>query len=88
MRKPLASCYYQPLTGHTAIGSFLHELITGPFRVETSECRWCCSGKREPRHHRFTECEAWRPQIRRLWRDRKGLRVEAPKGTESKEVVE
>ena len=28
----------------------------------------CATGKRESRHHLFTECEAWRPQIRRLWR--------------------
>ena len=30
--------------------------------------RWCGSDKRESRHHLFTESEAWRPQIRRLWR--------------------
>ena len=26
------------------------------------------SGKRESRHHLFTECQAWTAQIRRLWR--------------------
>ena len=42
--------------------------MTGPLHLETSECRWCDTGKRELRHHLFTECEAWRSQIRRLWR--------------------
>ena len=68
VRKSLASRYYQLLTGHAVTGSFLHERMTGPLQVETSECRWCGSGKRESRHHLFTECEAWRPQIRRLWK--------------------
>ena len=68
MRKSLASRYYQLLAGHAAIGSFLHERMTGPLHLETNECRWCATGKRESRHHLFTECEAWRPQIRRLWR--------------------
>ena len=68
VRKSLASRYYQLLAGHAAIGSFLHERMTGPLHLETNECRWCATGKRESRHHLFTECEAWRPQIRRLWR--------------------
>ena len=50
MRKSLASRYYQLLTGHAAIGSFLHERMTGPLRLETSERRWCCGGRRELRH--------------------------------------
>ena len=59
--------------GHAAIGSSRHECIAGPLRVETSECRWCCSGKRESRHHLFTECEdcGWKypsaPAVRKLW---------------------
>ena len=36
--------------------------------MESSECRWCGSGKRESRHHLFTECQALIPQIRRLWK--------------------
>ena len=59
---------FRLLTGHAVTGSFLHERMTGLLQAETSECRWCGSGKRESRHHLFTECEAWRPQIRRLWR--------------------
>ena len=54
--------------GARSDSSFLHERMTGPLHLETSECRWCDTGERELRHHLFTECEAWRPQIRRLWR--------------------
>ena len=41
--------------------------MTGPLRLESSECRWCGSGRRESRHHLFTERQALLPQIRRLW---------------------
>ena len=29
----------------------------------------CGRGKKQTLHHLFTECRAWMPQIRRLWRD-------------------
>ena len=58
VRKPLTSRYYQPLSGNAAIGSFLHERMTGPLRRESSECWWCSSGKRESRYHLFVECKA------------------------------
>ena len=58
VRKSLAGRYYQLLSGYAAIGSFLHERIAGPLRLESSDCRWCDSGKREPRHNLFTECQA------------------------------
>ena len=48
--------------------SFLHERVTGPQRLMTSDCWWCNCGKRQSRHHLFTECKAWTPQIRELWR--------------------
>ena len=67
MRKSLAS-RYQLLSGHAAIGSFLHERMTGPLRRESSDFKWCGSGKRESRHHLFIECRAWAPQIQRLWK--------------------
>ena len=63
VRKSLAGRYYQLLSGHAAIGSFLHERMTGPLRLESRECRWRSSGKRESRHHLFTECQAWAPRI-------------------------
>ena len=68
VRKPLAGRYYQLLPGHAAIGSFLHERMTGPLRLESGECRWYGSGKRESHHYIFTECQAWTVKIRRLWK--------------------
>ena len=66
--KALARRYYQLLSGHAAIESFLHERMTGALRLESSECRWCGNGKRESRPHLLMECQAWAPQIRRLWK--------------------
>ena len=59
-----AQRYYQLLSGHAAIGFFLHDRMTGPQRLESDRCWWCNCGKRQTRHHLFTECWA---QIRRLW---------------------
>lgn len=59
---------HQLLYGHAAIGPFLYERMTGPQRLESSECWWCDCGKRQSRHHLFTECRAWGLQIRMLWR--------------------
>ena len=67
VRMSLASRYYQLLSGHAAIDSFLHERMTGPLRRESSECQWCRCGKRESCHHILVECRPWAPQIRRLW---------------------
>ena len=67
-RKSVAGRYCQLLSGHAAIGSFMHERMSGPQRVATSECWWCNSGRRQSRHHLFTECRAWAPQVRRLWK--------------------
>ena len=45
VRKSLASRYYQLLSGHAAIGSFLHERMTGPQRLESNACRWLTAGR-------------------------------------------
>ena len=66
VRKSTAQRYYQLLTGHAAIGSFLHDRMTGPQRLETDERWWCSCGKRQSRHPLFTECRA--PQTRELWK--------------------
>ena len=42
--------------------------MTGTQRVESDECWWCNCSKRQSRHHLFTKCRAWAPQITRLWR--------------------
>ena len=60
--------YYQLLSGHAAIGSFLHDRMTGPQRLDTEKCWWCSCRKRQMRHHLFTGCWAWAPQVRRLWK--------------------
>ena len=67
IRKATAQRYYQLLSGHAAIGSFLHDRMTGPQRLESDECWWYNCGKWQPRHHLFVECRAWSPQIRELW---------------------
>ena len=67
VRKTTAQRYYQLLTGHAAIGSFLHGKMTGPQRLDLDRCWWCNCGKRQTRHHLFTECRAWAPQVRALW---------------------
>ena len=59
VRKSLVSRYYQLLSGHAAIGSFLHERMMGPLHLESDRCRWCNSGARESRHHLFVECRVW-----------------------------
>ena len=68
VQKLTAQHYYQLLTGHAAIGSFLHDRMTGSQTRETDECWWSNCGKRQPHHHLFTNCKAWTPQIRELWK--------------------
>ena len=46
------------------------------------------SGRRQSRRHLFTECRAWAPQIRRLWRRVGKDWVETPEGAVGKVVVE
>ena len=67
-RKSLAGRYYQLLSGHAAIGPFLHERMTGAQRLESGGCLWCNCSRRQSRHRLFVEYKAWAPQVRRLWR--------------------
>ena len=66
VRKSTAQRYCQLLSGHAAIGSFLHGRIAGPQYLEPDECWWCNCGRRQSRFHLFVECQAWAPQIREL----------------------
>ena len=66
-RKATAQSYYQLLTGHATLRSFLRDRIAGPRRLESDRC-WCNSGARQSCHHLFIERRAWGPQIRTLWR--------------------
>ena len=45
VRKSVAQRYYQPLSGDASTGSFLHDRMTGPQRLETDECWWCNCGR-------------------------------------------
>ena len=66
VRKSTAQRYFQLLSGHAAIGSFLHDRMSGPQRLDSDECWWCRCGKRQSRHRLFVECKIW-SQIRTLW---------------------
>ena len=63
--KSIASRYYQLLSGHAAIGPYLKDKI---HKID-DRCWRCGGGKQQTRHHLFTECRAWMPQIGRLWKD-------------------
>ena len=82
VRKATAQRYYQLLTGHAAIGSFLHDRMAEPQRLDLDRCWWCSSGARQSRHYLFIKCRAWALQIRMLWRgigeDRHWERPRAP----------
>ena len=88
VRKSLASRYYQLLSGHSAIGSFLHEM-TGPLGREPGECRHYSYGEKESLHHLFVEWRAWAPQIRRLWQQGwPGIAGGPSEGVSSEEALE
>ena len=50
--------------GQVAIGSFLHERMTGAQGLGSSEYWWCSCGRGQSRHHLFVECKAWAPKQR------------------------
>ena len=54
------------MSGHAAIGPYLKDKVR---KTGSDRCWWCGGGKKQTRHHLFTECRAWLPQIRRLWED-------------------
>ena len=61
----MAGRYYQLLTGNAAIGPYLRDKIG---KADSDRCWRCEGGKRQIRHHLFTEYRAWLPQIRKLWK--------------------
>jgi ribonuclease HI len=65
-KKALAGRYYQLLTGHALIAPYLKEKLK---KIESDQCWWCDSGERQTRHHLFTKCRAFMPQIRQLWKE-------------------
>ena len=65
MRKELAGRYNQFLSGHAAVGSYLHDKIC---KVDSDECWWCNTGERQSRFHLVTRCRAWAPQVQVMWK--------------------
>ena len=61
----MAGRYNQSLSGHAAIGSYLHDKIS---KVDSDECWWRNAGKRQPRFHLITRCRARAPQARVMWK--------------------
>ena len=64
--RELIAGHYYLLSGHAAIGPYLKGEICG---ADSDRPWWCGGGKKQTRHHLFTECRVRRPQIARLWRD-------------------
>ena len=60
-RKPLVGRYYQLLSVHAAIGTYL--MIR---KTNTSEYWWCDSGEQQSRHPLSTRYRAWTTQLTRL----------------------
>ena len=63
-RKELAGRFYQLLSGHANIGSFLHRVGT----VDNDTCWLCDTGQRQTRFHLVARCPTLRGQQRVLWR--------------------
>jgi hypothetical protein len=64
--KPLASRYYQLMSGHALIGPYMKEKLK---KADSDECWWCDTGQRQTRENLFKECPKWKDEIRDLWRD-------------------
>ena len=63
VRKELAGRFYQLLSGHAATATHLRRVDQAP----SDKCWWCGSGERQSRHHLFTRCRRWTPEIKRMW---------------------
>ena len=49
--------------GHAATAPHLQWFGQAP----SDKCWWCGTDERQTRHHLFTRCRRWFPEIRRLW---------------------
>ena len=85
VRKSLAGRYYQLLSGHASIGSFLHERAGS---VESSACWWCESEATvaTPPLHRVYDVDTADQET--LEEGSEGLQMEAPAGMGGEKVVE
>ena len=55
VRKELSGRSYQFLSGHAAIGSYLHGKI---HKIDSDRCWWCGTGECQPRFHLVARCPA------------------------------
>ena len=60
----MAGRYSQLLSGHATIGPYLK----GKARKTDSGKCWWCRGGQQNRYHLFTECRAWPPRARKMWK--------------------
>ena len=63
-RKEFVGRYYQLLSSHAAIETYLADMIQ---KTGSNRCWWCNSAERQPHHHLF-RCQAWRAQRDKTWR--------------------
>jgi len=76
-RKAVAARFYQLLTGHALVAPFMNDKLK---KIDSDQCWWCESGRRQTREHLFKECSAWKTQINNLWRQaRRKLGWKRPK---------
>lgn len=64
-RTALTGQCYQLLSGQTASGANLYNRLR---KIPSDRCWYCGWDGKQTHHHLFVRCEAWRPQIRTLWR--------------------
>ena len=62
-RKGAAARFFQLLSGHAMVASYLKERWGW---IDTDKC-WWCDGGRQRREHLFKECGTWKDEIRELW---------------------
>jgi len=64
-RKRLAARFYQLNTGHALTAPYMKRIK----KTDSNLCWWCEDGRSiQTRQHLFTECRAFKPQIKRLWK--------------------
>ena len=54
--KGVSSGFFQLLSEHASVGSYLDER-TGT--IQSNKCWWCGSGGRQSRHHLSMRCSPW-----------------------------
>ena len=58
-QKEFAGRYYQFLSGHESLGSYLKDKLN---KVDSDRCWFCDTGERQSRFHPVARCPAWAGQ--------------------------